>query len=79
MTGRKEKPVAPRSSECTVRVMPDIASEAKPVVAGALSWVGMGEIETPVSVASSDGRMLSSGAKVNAYNYFTIAHKRALL
>jgi len=59
--------VAPRSSECTVRVMPDIASEAKPVVAGALSWVGMGEIETPVSVASSDGRMLSSGAKVNAF------------
>ncbi|MEZ5456169.1 MAG: GTP cyclohydrolase FolE2 [Lysobacteraceae bacterium] len=47
--------------------MPDIASEARPVVAGALSWVGMGEIETPVSVASSDGRMLNSGAKVNAF------------
>ncbi len=59
--------MAPRSSECAVRVMPDIASEAKPVIAGALSWVGMGEIETPVSVASSDGRMLSSGAKVNAF------------
>lgn len=59
--------MAPRSSECAVRVMPDIASEAKPVIAGALSWVGMGEIETPVSVASSDGRMLNSGAKVNAF------------
>jgi len=59
--------VAPRSSECAVRVMPDIAAEARPVVAGALSWVGMGEIETPVSVASSDGRMLNSGAKVNAF------------
>ncbi len=59
--------MAPRSSECAVRVMPDIAAEARPVVAGALSWVGMGEIETPVSVASSDGRMLNSGAKVNAF------------
>ena len=30
-----------------VRAMPDIASEAKPGTAGALDWVGMGEIELP--------------------------------
>jgi GTP cyclohydrolase IB len=47
--------------------MPDIAKEAEPHVAGALEWVGMGEIEVPVSIASADGRTVQSGARVTAY------------
>lgn len=56
-----------RSSENTVRSMPDIASEAQPHLAGALDWVGMGEIEVPVSVTATDGRSVQSGARVTAY------------
>jgi GTP cyclohydrolase IB len=56
-----------RSSENTVRSMPDVANEAQPHLAGALEWVGMGEIDVPVSVAAGDGRTVHSGARVTAY------------
>lgn len=56
-----------RSSDNTVRSMPDIASEAQAHLSGALEWVGMGEIEVPVSIATADGRTVQSGARVTAY------------
>lgn len=54
-------------TENLARVMPDIANEARPAVAGLLDWVGMGEIEMPVSVMDANGVPLTSGARVNAF------------
>ena len=56
-----------RITDNALRSMPDIAKEARPDVAGALDWVGMGEIEVPVEIASHDGRTVQSGARVTAY------------
>jgi GTP cyclohydrolase I len=47
--------------------MPDIANEARPAVAGALDWVGMGEIELPVRFLDAAGASHASGARVNAF------------
>ncbi|UXI70667.1 GTP cyclohydrolase FolE2 [Tahibacter amnicola] len=47
--------------------MPDVAQDARPHVAGALDWVGMGEIHVPVSLSLADGRSVQSGARVTAY------------
>src|SRR5687767_9293425 len=47
--------------------MPDIATDVHPAQAGALDWVGMGEIEMPVLLQGTDGRSISSGARVNAF------------
>lgn len=54
-------------TENLARVMPDIANEARPAVAGTLDWVGMGEIELPVRFLDSAGASHSSGARVNAF------------
>ena len=54
-------------TENLARVMPDIANEARPAVAGLLDWVGMGEIEIPVAIADSAGAIHTSGARVNAF------------
>jgi GTP cyclohydrolase IB len=51
----------------TVRAMPDIAKEARPAVAGALDWVGMGDIEVPVRIADVDGTVMQVPARVTAY------------
>jgi GTP cyclohydrolase I len=59
--------MAPSSHENLARVMPDIASEARSDLAGQLDWVGMGEIDAPVRVAGTDGDVITSGAKVNAF------------
>ncbi len=59
--------MAPIHSDNTARVMPDIAKEARPALAGVLDWVGMGEIEMPVSLVGDDGRTVTSGARVNAF------------
>ena len=56
-----------RITDNALRAMPDIAKEARPDVAGALDWVGMGEMEMPVEIASLDGRTVQSGARVTAY------------
>lgn len=49
------------------RLLPDIANDVRPKVAGALDWVGMGEIEVPVSIAGGDGRTVTTPARVTAY------------
>ena len=54
-------------TENLARVMPDIANEARPAVAGLLDWVGMGEIELPVAIADAAGAIHTSGARVNAF------------
>lgn len=56
-----------RKLENTVRVMPDVAHDVRAQVAGTLDWVGMGDIEMPVSVASPDGGTVQAGARVTAY------------
>ena len=48
-------PMAP-ITENLARVMPDVANEARPAVAGVLEWVGMGEIELPVRFLDAQGR-----------------------
>lgn len=53
--------------ENLARVMPDIANEAKPLAAGQLDWVGMGEIEVPVRLVGGDGVVVSSAAHVDAF------------
>ncbi|OGT57142.1 MAG: GTP cyclohydrolase [Gammaproteobacteria bacterium RIFCSPHIGHO2_12_FULL_63_22] len=54
-------------TENLARVMPDIANEARPAVAGLLDWVGMGEIEIPVAISDAAGAVHTSGARVNAF------------
>lgn len=54
-------------TENLARVMPDVANEARPAVAGVLEWVGMGEIELPVSFLDAEGATHASGARVNAF------------
>jgi GTP cyclohydrolase I len=61
-----------------LRVLPDIASEDHPHLAGSLGWVGMGEIEVPVTVAGRDGRSVSCGARVNAFVNLNRADARGI-
>ena len=49
------------------RLMPDIANDAQPALAGQLDWVGMGDIAIPVRVAAADGTMIQTNARVTAY------------
>jgi GTP cyclohydrolase IB len=55
------------SNDTLLRAMPDIANEANPAVAGILDWVGMGQIEAPVSLSHEDGRVVTSVARVDAF------------
>ncbi len=59
--------MAPSSNENLARVMPDVANEVKPAIAGVLDWVGMGDMEMPVSVSDANSRIVTSGARVNAF------------
>ena len=55
------------SRENVVRIMPDIANDARPAAAGQLAWVGMGEIEAPVRIALADGAAQTASARINAF------------
>jgi GTP cyclohydrolase I len=50
-----------------VRVMPDVAKDARAQVAGRLDWVGMGRIEVPVTLPLADGRTSTAPARVDAF------------
>ena len=54
-------------NESLARRLPDIASEQRPASAGLLDWVGMGEIELPITIAGADSARLTIGARVNAF------------
>ena len=56
-----------RQFDSAARALPDIAKEARPGVAGALDWVGMGDIEIPVSLLTPAGQTMQAGARVTAY------------
>ncbi len=51
----------------TVRVMPDIAVDARVGTAGQLDWVGMDEIAVPVRLANTAGDIVQSPARVAAF------------
>ncbi len=51
----------------SVRVMPDVATDAQVGNAGQLDWVGMDEIAVPVRLANSEGDMVQSPARVAAF------------
>lgn len=53
--------------ENAARAMPDIAGETHPHAAGALDWVGMGDIDVPVTVTDGSGAPSRSPARVNAF------------
>jgi GTP cyclohydrolase I len=57
----------PSSRDNVVRIMPDIANEARPATAGQLAWVGMGEIEAPVRIALEGGEVQTAAARVRAF------------
>jgi GTP cyclohydrolase I len=59
--------MSPIHPENVARVMPDIANDARPALAGQLEWVGMGEIELPVTIADADGQAVRFGARVDAF------------
>lgn len=51
----------------TARALPDVASDPRPALAGALDWVGMGRIEMPVTLADGAGRVATAPARVDAF------------
>ena len=53
--------------ENTLRILPDVASEARPGLGGRLDRVGMDEIEMPVLVAGADGTAERVSARVAAF------------
>jgi GTP cyclohydrolase I len=56
-----------RPTDNAVRNLPDIAQDGRPDVAGALDWVGMGDIEMPITLGGADGKGVAAGAHVTAY------------
>ena len=64
--------------ENTARLMPDVASQAQPHLAGALDWVGMDGIEVPVLFDAGDGHMQRSSAQVGAFVNLTRPDKRGI-
>ena len=55
------------SRENTLRMLPDVATEARPGFGGELDRVGMDEIEMPVLIAGADGTAERVSARVAAF------------
>jgi GTP cyclohydrolase I len=66
------------SHEKTVRLMPDVASQAHPHLAGALDWVGMDGIEVPVRFDAGDGEVQRASARVGAFVNLTRPDRRGI-
>jgi GTP cyclohydrolase IB len=66
------------SHENTVRLMPDVAGQVQPHLAGALDWVGMDGIEVPVRFDAGDGDVQRSSAQVGAFVNLTRPDKRGI-
>jgi len=64
--------------ENTVRLMPDVASQAQPHLAGALDWVGMDGIEVPVLFDAGEGVVQRSSAQVGAFVNLTRPDRRGI-
>ena len=66
------------SHENTARLMPDVAHQAQPHLAGALDWVGMDGIEVPVRFDAGDGEVNRASAQVGAFVNLTRPDKRGI-
>ncbi|MEW5836962.1 MAG: GTP cyclohydrolase FolE2 [Pseudomonadota bacterium] len=66
------------SHENTVRLMPDVAHQAQPHLAGALDWVGMDGIQVPVRFDAGDGEVQRTSAQVGAFVNLTRPDKRGI-
>ncbi|WP_233841402.1 GTP cyclohydrolase FolE2 [Dyella sp. 2HG41-7] len=64
--------------ENTVRLMPDVATQAQPHLAGALDWVGMDGIEVPVLFDAGDGTVQRASAQVGAFVNLTRPDRRGI-
>ncbi len=65
-------------TEPAIRAMPDVANEIRARYAGRLDWVGMSEIEMPVTLAIEGGIAPPAAAKVSAYVNLTEPHVRGI-
>ena len=66
------------SHENTARLMPDVAAQAQPHLRGALDWVGMDGIETPVRFDAGDGEAQRANAQVGAFVNLAQPDKRGI-
>ncbi|MEI7037122.1 GTP cyclohydrolase FolE2 [Fulvimonas yonginensis] len=66
------------SHENTARLLPDVAAQAQPHLAGALDWVGMDGIEVPVRFDAGDGNAERASAQVGAFVNLTRPDKRGI-
>lgn len=66
------------SHENTARLLPDVAGQAQPHLAGALDWVGMDGIEAPVNFDAGDGQVQRASAQVGAFVNLTRPDKRGI-
>ncbi|MCX7514299.1 GTP cyclohydrolase FolE2 [Frateuria sp. STR12] len=66
------------SHENTARLLPDVAVQAQPHLAGALDWVGMDGIEVPVRFDAGDGNLERASAQVGAFVNLTRPDKRGI-
>lgn len=64
--------------EKVLKPMPDVANEARPLVAGTLDWVGMNQIELQVLVDGPDGVPYRTSARVAAYVNLTDPSSRGI-
>ncbi len=64
--------------EQAARVMPDVANEARARYAGRLDWVGMSEIEMPVTLAVEGGVAPPAAGRISAYVNLTEPHVRGI-
>ncbi len=62
----------------TTKVMPDIANEGRARVGGKLNWVGMDDIEVPVSLAVEGGLAPQASAAVSAFVNLQETHVRGI-
>ena len=66
------------SHENTARLLPDVATQAQPHLAGALDWVGMDGIEVPVHFDAGDGLVVRASAQVGAFVNLTRPDRRGI-
>ncbi|MHB1272594.1 MAG: GTP cyclohydrolase FolE2 [Rhodanobacter sp.] len=66
------------SHENTARLMPDIATQAQPHLAGALDWVGMDGIDVPVRFDAGNGDVQRASAQVGAFVNLMHPDKRGI-
>jgi GTP cyclohydrolase I len=66
------------SHENTARLLPDVAAQAQPHLAGALDWVGMDGIEVPVHFDAGDGQVARASAQVGAFVNLLRPDKRGI-